>query len=117
MQKNLTNYCGNTGVVKNYQGNTRAENETTIHETGHMLGLSDRYTNLLGPNNTKFSVIDAKYKDDIMGGGGSKVSQNHYNNWSNWAKGKENGAYNLEKRVDIDGKGNLLPLPTKSKGQ
>jgi RHS repeat-associated protein len=67
----------NTGALVPSENGTLA----TVHETGHFIGLVDRYTDL--PGSTESTPHDG-YKDDIMGGGAGFV-QAHYDDFGKLA--------------------------------
>lgn len=54
---------------------------TDVHETGHMLGFDDRYSDYENPNKTTEvrSLAHDGYEDDLMGTGKTKnLNQSHY---------------------------------------
>jgi hypothetical protein len=70
-------FTGHTGVVTKYSGN---RTYSTLHETLHLLGLSDRY-------NKNFPNPDKGYEKDIMGKSLSfNLSISHYKNIIDYAK-------------------------------
>jgi RHS repeat-associated protein len=56
-----------------------SKGHTAVHETLHMLGLSDRYTDSY-PNGKRVSNVPKEFRGDIMAGG-YNMSQTHWNNW------------------------------------
>ncbi|WP_407401460.1 hypothetical protein [Chryseobacterium sp.] len=86
---------GNTGVI-----NTKSDDivRTIIHESLHLLGLSDRYDDFRGnPASNLEGSFHSGFSNDIMGGG-NEVNNVHYENIINYARktsdprcGSENG--------------------------
>ena len=61
-----------------------SQNGTTalVHETGHFIGLIDRYTDIPGG---KKSDAHKGYENDIMGSGAPHMVQEHYDDFANLA--------------------------------
>jgi RHS repeat-associated protein len=101
-------YVGNTGEIHN----SGKVNYTIMHETLHLLGLSDRYTEVTGKAN-------AGYKNDIMGTFGiTKMKLTHYHNIVDFVKknqsninkqGKMLGTEREDVNYDKNGKKTLKP--------
>jgi RHS repeat-associated protein len=96
-------YTGNTGII-----NIKSRNltKTIVHETLHLMGLSDRYDNF---DNNLYRGIDVHtgFDKDIMGGG-DKISDVHYENLLNHAKAKtgtfidqDNELYDRASKTDL----------------
>ncbi len=53
---------------------------TNIHEIGHMLGLTDRYSDYQkgGDKKTCYSITHNGYKDDVLGSRTANLNQSHY---------------------------------------
>ena len=80
---------GNTGVIMNSGKN----NNTILHESLHLLGLSDRYDANTG------EIKDKHYKDDIMARRGTtKLSLRHYKNIVLFVK-REQGLATYDKQL------------------
>lgn len=98
--------AGKTGYMVGGFGNT-----VTIHESLHMLGLSDRYKEGSVTINgivSRTTTPNSGYENDIMGASSSsKVSRSHYVNYVNYFNGK--GNFILRQRVDKNKQGGLLP--------
>ena len=86
-----------------------------LHETGHLLGLSDRYFYY----NTSFEG----FEDDLMGGNpgfSSGLDETHYQNYIDYFKGQNMGTAPyilLDKKIDIEYTNKLInhannPAPT-----
>ena len=79
---------------------------TGIHETLHILGLSDRYDQYLTP--ARVTMPMKGFKDDIMGNYGSwNISQTHYNNLGQFILSQDTDEFILKHSVDKDDYGNL----------
>src|SRR5690606_21358951 len=80
---------------------------TSLHETMHFLGLSDRYDqNTFQPHKG--------YEADMMGGG-TKIHQNHWDNWGKAILKVGSSEFILKHKVDMFGTGrirNLVPENT-----
>jgi RHS repeat-associated protein len=57
----------------------------SVHETFHMLGLKDRYSDDYS-SGERVSKVHQGFENDIMGAGGkhNRVDQTHWNNWGNY---------------------------------
>jgi len=62
-----------------YNSKKESSNGNVLHETGHFLGFSDRYTDKTDKNGKVYSVPNIGYKNDLMGTG-RDLSPNHYAN-------------------------------------
>jgi hypothetical protein len=88
--------AGNKGTIGHRDAIGEAES-TTLHETMHMLGLTDRYVDD-GPNSSK---PDKGFANDIMGKVGKGLnSQVHYDNYGKAYSELETGDYILTDKVD-----------------
>lgn len=90
--------------------------KSIIHETFHLLGLSDRYTDTY-LNGKRVSTIHEGFETDIMGGGQNKdviatMKQTHWNNYQNYIQtnpqvrqqlNQNPNQFYLKNRVDITG--------------
>jgi|GEM_PF-4416451 len=75
-------FIGNTGVINNKSNNIT---KTVIHETLHLLGLSDRYDDFSGDGSPRGKVTHSGFENDIMGGGNDVLGV-HYENIINFGK-------------------------------
>src|SRR5690606_12641069 len=66
-----------------------------LHESMHFLGLSDRYE--------EGGSINKGYEADIMSEAGTKVHQNHWDNWGKTILKTGKSDFILKHRVDITG--------------
>jgi len=115
-----------TGVDYNTAGNYAAlrsdsksrKGLTTVHETLHMLGLTDRYTDSY-PNNKRQSTPNTGFETDMMGGGNAAptMHQAHWNNWGNYILSQPQiqqqqtqspAQFILKYRVDVTQDGKLI---------
>ena len=100
-----TTRTGRYGVII---GGDRKSNSTILHETGHFLGLSDRYEER-GVNSSGERQTEAHegFRNDFMGVKSSRIiGQPHYDNWGRVSKEIQGGI--LKQRVDVDQKGYLI---------
>jgi hypothetical protein len=58
-----------------------------VHETGHLIGLSDRYKDYKDLDGCEISMINNGFEGDLFGNyGGNKFSQTHRENYVNFYK-------------------------------
>jgi len=86
------------------------DSNTSLHETMHFLGLSDRYTEgsiIINRVKTRITAPYENFENDIMGESGkTSISPVHFKNYINFFKGK--GTFILNLNVDKKDK-KLLP--------
>lgn len=70
---------------------------TTTHETGHFLGLSDRYSD---NKESGASEPHEGFKNDIMGDNSRNLAQAHYDDIGSFALAKKQAG---EKKIEIRG--------------
>jgi len=103
---------GNSAQIGVHQQTTR----TLVHESLHLFGLSDRYTDvpisLPEGRYASTSVAHYGFKDDIMATG-TGMSQHHINNWANYALNNSSASedsFILTHMVDVNVEnGELIP--------
>lgn len=93
---NVKRFTGNVGEIGK-QDAIGSSYTTTIHETLHFLGLSDRYEE----DTSGETQPDKGFEKDIMGIEFEiQMNQIHYDNFGKAFSGKETGVYILKERVD-----------------
>ena len=92
-----------TGTIGKIRNIGNFESYSVLHETLHLIGLTDRYTETKEAFSTNIG-----FTQDIMGSSNSSdIGQTHYDNYGKDYSSKASGTYLLNERVDIDKKGNL----------
>ncbi len=87
---------GNTGVI-----GSSTEMYSTMHESLHLLGLSDRYD--------EGGSAHLGFTQDIMGTNGeADISQVHYDNFGKTFSKMAKGVYENKLHIDVDKKGKLV---------
>ena len=96
-------YTGNTGTIT-----SDSDNMTIMHETGHLIGLPDRYTDVKDEKGNVISEAHPGFDGDLMGDKGKKLNINYYKDYLKRASknnGKDKPSY-IE--IGRDKKGNLI---------
>ncbi len=103
-----TGTYGDGGVLESY-GKERKPGQIAnalVHEGFHFAGLSDRYTD----DHMGNSQAHEGYENDRMGNSNSSsMSQAHFDNYGKAFAGKASGSHLLNRMVDRDNKGSLVP--------
>jgi hypothetical protein len=97
-----------TGFQGLILGNDGLNDNVLFHETGHLLGLSDRYQEK-GKSDAGERLTEPfdGFGGDLMGAKENrKLTQVHYDNWGKFAT--KMGAGTLTQRVDIDREGYII---------
>jgi RHS repeat-associated protein len=115
----VRSFSGNTGII--YEGGSSSR--TVLHETMHLMGLSDRYDDFRNntlSGNERDNIIHKGFADDLMGSPRStQLDQFHYQRYKMWgeqgSKAFGSDVFPLNRRVDRNTNGALV-TPYEPKG-
>ena len=86
-----------------------------MHETGHLLGLPDRYDDVHIPFQNKASIPHKGFEDDLMGGG-NNLDNIYYKQYLNKAQNFKGNNVEGYMQMGRDNEGILL-TPYEDKGK
>ena len=103
-------FTGNEGTIY-----LNADNKAVMHETGHLLGLPDRYDDVHIPFQNKASIPHKGFEDDLMGGG-NNLDNIYYKQYLNKAQNFKGNNVEGYMQMGRDNEGILL-TPYEDKGK
>jgi RHS repeat-associated protein len=115
----VRSFTGNTGII--YEGGSSSR--TILHETMHLMGLSDRYDDIRNntlSGNERDKIIHKGFFDDLMGSPRStQLDEFYYQRYKMWgeqgSKAFKSDVFPLNRRVDRNTNGALV-TPYEPKG-
>jgi RHS repeat-associated protein len=99
--------AGNKGTIF-YDGNVGFTYNTVFHESFHLFGLSDRYSESFDQNGKRKTTADAGFAYDIMGGVQLNIGDIHYRLYAEYFSTQQGDSGVIDSHIDLDSRGNLL---------